>query len=43
VRGTPLTDGANSNDVPYLDDFPYLGTPHQGTDLRNPGRVVQAP
>jgi hypothetical protein len=43
VGGTPLTDGANSNDVPYLDDFPYLGTPHQGTDLRNPERVVQAP
>ena len=42
VGGTTLTDGANSNDVPYLDDFPYLGTPHQGTDLRNPERV-QAP
>ena len=25
-----LTDGVNANDVPYLDDFPFLGTPHPG-------------
>ncbi|CAN5684809.1 DUF4331 domain-containing protein [soil metagenome] len=49
--GTPLTpdfnkapnnalgDGVDSNDRPYLEDFPYLATPHQGTDLRNPRRV----
>jgi hypothetical protein len=43
VGDTTLSDGANSNDVPYLEDFPYLGTPHQGTDLRNPERVVRAP
>ena len=26
-----LTDGT-ANDIPYLDTFPYLGTPHQGYD-----------
>ena len=26
-----LTDGT-SNDLPYLETFPYLGTPHQGYD-----------
>ena len=25
-----LTDAVNGNDVPYIDAFPYLGTPHQG-------------
>jgi hypothetical protein len=39
VAGTALTDGANANDVPYLDRFPYLGTPHQGYELNNPARV----
>ncbi len=34
-----LTDGVDGNDRPYLQDFPYLATPHQGTDLRNPQRV----
>ena len=27
-----LGDGINSNDVPYLDRFPFLGTPHAGKD-----------
>jgi hypothetical protein len=39
VAGTELTDGANENDVPYLQRFPYLGTPHQGYELNNPARV----
>jgi hypothetical protein len=25
-----LGDGINRNDVPYLTQFPYLGTPHAG-------------
>lgn len=25
-----VSDNAQANDVPYLDHFPYLGTPHQG-------------
>ena len=25
-----LGDGVDQNDVPFLDDFPYLATPHQG-------------
>ncbi len=25
-----LGDGVSKNDVPYLDKFPYLGTPHSG-------------
>ncbi|HEU0022044.1 MAG TPA: DUF4331 domain-containing protein [Dehalococcoidia bacterium] len=25
-----ITDYVQHNDVPYLDSFPYLGTPHQG-------------
>ncbi|HZA25560.1 MAG TPA: hypothetical protein VFA32_23680, partial [Dehalococcoidia bacterium] len=25
-----VSDNVQSNDVPYLDHFPYLGTPHQG-------------
>jgi hypothetical protein len=37
-----LTDGANSNDRPYLTSFPYLATPHQGYDLNNPARVTTA-
>ena len=24
-----ITDNVQENDVPYLDSFPYLGTPHQ--------------
>ncbi len=24
-----ITDNVQENDVPYLDTFPYLGTPHQ--------------
>ncbi|HYM10251.1 MAG TPA: DUF4331 domain-containing protein [Bryobacterales bacterium] len=27
-----LGDGVNSNDVPYLNRFPFLGTPHAGYD-----------
>lgn len=27
-----LGDGVYMNDVPYLDEFPYLGTPHNGFD-----------
>jgi hypothetical protein len=34
-----LTDGANQNDRPYLQQFPYLATPHQGYELNNPERV----
>ncbi|MBW3575380.1 MAG: DUF4331 domain-containing protein, partial [Actinobacteria bacterium] len=34
-----LTDGANANDRPYLQEFPYLATPHQGYELDNPQRV----
>ncbi len=52
--GTPLTpefnmapnnalgDGVDQNDRRYLEDFPYLATPHQGSDLRNPMRVIDA-
>jgi hypothetical protein len=25
-----LGDGVNGNDTPFLDQFPYVGTPHQG-------------
>jgi hypothetical protein len=25
-----LGDGVSTNDVPYLDTFPYLGLPHSG-------------
>ena len=25
-----LSDNVDGNDVPYMDSFPYLGTPHQG-------------
>ena len=25
-----LNDGVDSNDVPYLGTFPFLGTPHEG-------------
>lgn len=34
-----LSDGVQDNDVPYLQTFPYLGTPHQGYELDNPARV----
>lgn len=46
VGGTPFTptfnvapnnalaDGVSSNDVPYLQRFPYLATPHQGNQPR---------
>ena len=27
-----LGDGVSSNDVPYLEGFPYLGTPHSGRE-----------
>jgi hypothetical protein len=27
-----LGDGVNENDVPFLAEFPYVGTPHQGYD-----------
>lgn len=26
----PLGDGVNQNDVPFLSNFPYVATPHQG-------------
>ena len=28
--GVMLGDGVDGNDAPYLDAFPYLGTPHPG-------------
>ena len=28
--GNALNDGVSENDVDYLNDFPYLGTPHEG-------------
>ena len=28
--GNALNDGVSDNDVPYLNVFPYLGTPHEG-------------
>jgi len=28
----PLSDGANSNDVPFRDEFPFLGLPQQPRD-----------
>ncbi|MGI8758149.1 MAG: DUF4331 domain-containing protein [Acidimicrobiales bacterium] len=34
-----LTDGVNKNERPFLEHFPYLATPHQGYDLKNPKRV----
>ncbi|MGI9119759.1 MAG: DUF4331 domain-containing protein [Acidimicrobiales bacterium] len=34
-----LGDGVDGNDMPYLNTFPYLATPHQGTDLNNEARV----
>lgn len=34
-----LSDGVDSNDRPYLEQFPYLGTPHQGYELDNEQRV----
>ncbi len=52
--GTPLTpefnkapnnalgDGVDTNGRPYLEDFPYLAAPHQGSDLCNPLRVVSS-
>lgn len=30
-----LTDGVDGNDRPYLERFPYLGTPHQGYDHKH--------
>lgn len=30
-----LGDGVSQNDVPYLDRFPYLGTPHPGNTQGN--------
>ncbi|CAN5914712.1 DUF4331 domain-containing protein [soil metagenome] len=41
LAGNPndITDGVDGNDKPYLDTFPYLGTPHQGYELNNPDRV----
>ena len=34
-----LGDGVDGNDRTTLGTFPYLATPHQGTELNNPGRV----
>ena len=28
-----LGDGVDTNDVPFLAQFPYVGTPHQGYDV----------
>jgi hypothetical protein len=33
-----LTDGVDTSDQPYLDVFPYLGTPYQGYELNNQAR-----
>jgi hypothetical protein len=33
-----LTDGVDASDQPYLDVFPYLGTPYQGYELNNQTR-----
>ena len=30
VAPLDLSDNVDTNDVPYLSEFPYLGTPHQG-------------
>lgn len=30
VAPLDLSDNVDGNDVPYLSEFPYLGTPHQG-------------
>jgi hypothetical protein len=39
-----VSDNVQENDVPYLDHFPYLGTPHQGYihhhDHGNPGALA---
>lgn len=35
-----LTDGVQANDKPFLRQFPYLGTPHQGYELDNGARVA---
>jgi hypothetical protein len=32
-----LNDGLDTNDVPFLDAFPYLAMPHQGYDFRSSG------
>ncbi len=34
-----LTDGVDSNDRPFLGQFPYQPTPHQGYEINNPARV----
>ena len=31
-----LGDGVDGNDVPYLDVFPYLASPHPGLDAAGP-------
>jgi len=31
-----LGDGVDANDVPYLDVFPYLASPHPGLDAAGP-------
>ena len=33
-----LTDGVDASDQPFLDVFPYLGTPYQGYELNNQPR-----
>ncbi|HVM00735.1 MAG TPA: DUF4331 domain-containing protein [Egibacteraceae bacterium] len=37
-----LTDGVIRNDKPFLNQFPYLATPHRGFDLTNRDRVPGA-
>jgi hypothetical protein len=32
-----LSDGVDTNDVPFRDTFPYLATAHQGYDFRSSG------
>lgn len=39
---TLLTDGVIGNDKPFLNEFPYLPTPHRGFDLTNRDRVPGA-
>ena len=32
-----LNDGVDTNDMPFLEEFPYLAMPHQGYDFRSSG------
>lgn len=37
-----LTDGVDGNDLPFLEQFPYQPTPHQGYEINNPQRLQGA-